>query len=433
MTVSSTISKAGPYTGNGVTTAFPFAFKVFTKADVQVVRATAAGVETVLVLDSDYSVSVNTNQTSNPGGTITYPISGSPLSAILTLTASGNVSYTQGTSLPVGGAFNAAVVEAALDRVTLLTQQLLEQVSRAVKVSISSGIDPTAYLTSIAASVTAAATSAAASAASAALSVANSANVTTVAGISANVTTVAGISANVTTVAGIAPNVTTVAGISADVTAVKNNAANVTAVAGNATNINAVAGNATNINAVVSNATNVNTVASISAAVSTVSTNIAAVVSAQTNLAAIIAAPTKAAEAAQSAADAANAVTNAIGVTVAGLATTETFTKAQRGAVLALTDAATITIDLALSNNFSVTLAGSRTLANPTNIVAGQSGVITITQDATGSRALAFGSVFKFASGAAIALTTAASSVDDLAYYVESSTRIVVKALGDAR
>ena len=423
MTVSSTISKAGPYTGNGVTTAFPFAFKVFTKADVQVVRATAAGVETVLVLDSDYSVSVNTNQTSNPGGTITYPISGSPLSAILTLTASGNVSYTQGTSLPVGGAFNAAVVEAALDRVTLLTQQLLEQVSRAVKVSISSGIDPTAYLTSIAASVTAAATSAAASAASAALSVANSANVTTVAGISANVTTVAGISANVTTVAGIAPNVTTVAGISADVTAVKNNAANVTAVAGNATNINAV----------VSNATNVNTVASISAAVSTVSTNIAAVVSAQTNLAAIIAAPTKAAEAAQSAADAANAVTNAIGVTVAGLATTETFTKAQRGAVLALTDAATITIDLALSNNFSVTLAGSRTLANPTNIVAGQSGVITITQDATGSRALAFGSVFKFASGAAIALTTAASSVDDLAYYVESSTRIVVKALGDAR
>ena len=155
MTVSSTISKAGPYAGNGVTTAFPFAFKIFTKADVQVVRATTAGVETILVLDSDYSVSVNTNQTSNPGGTITYPISGAPLSAILTLTASGNVSYTQGTSLPVGGAFNAAVVEAALDRVTLLTQQLLEQVSRAVKVSISSGIDPAAYLTSIAAAVTA--------------------------------------------------------------------------------------------------------------------------------------------------------------------------------------------------------------------------------------------------------------------------------------
>ena len=115
------------------------------------------------------------------------------------------------------------------------------------------------------------------------------------------------------------------------------------------------------------------------------------------------------------------------------LATAQSFTAAQRGAVVSLTDGATITPDFSLSNNFSVTLAGSRTLANPTNIVAGQSGVITITQDATGSRALAFGSYWKFSSGAAIALTTAASSVDDLAYYVESSTRIVVKALGDAR
>ena len=111
----------------------------------------------------------------------------------------------------------------------------------------------------------------------------------------------------------------------------------------------------------------------------------------------------------------------------------QTFSVAQRGAVVALTDGATITPDFAAGNNYSVTLGGNRTLANPTNIVAGQSGVITVTQDGTGSRTLAFGSYFKFSAGAAPTLTTTAAAVDDLAYYVESATRIVVKALGDAR
>jgi hypothetical protein len=54
------------------------------------------------------------------------------------------------------------------------------------------------------------------------------------------------------------------------------------------------------------------------------------------------------------------------------------FTAAQRGAITALTDGATITPDFALANNFSVTLAGNRTLANPTNLIAGQSGSIFI-------------------------------------------------------
>ena len=101
------------------------------------------------------------------------------------------------------------------------------------------------------------------------------------------------------------------------------------------------------------------------------------------------------------------------------------------GTITALTDGATITPDFSVSNNFSVTLAGNRTLANPTNAVAGQSGVITITQDATGSRTLAYGSLWKFASGTAPALTTTASAVDVLAYYVESATRITARLLGD--
>ena len=117
------------------------------------------------------------------------------------------------------------------------------------------------------------------------------------------------------------------------------------------------------------------------------------------------------------------AVTNAV----------QSFTVAQRGTITALTDGATITPDFAAANNFSVTLGGSRTLANPTNLTAGQSGTIVITQDGTGSRTLAYGSYFKFAGGTAPTLTSTSASVDVIAYYVESSTRITARILNDVK
>lgn len=111
----------------------------------------------------------------------------------------------------------------------------------------------------------------------------------------------------------------------------------------------------------------------------------------------------------------------------------QTFTVAQRGAVSTLTDGTTITPDFAAANNFSVTLGGNRTLANPTNLTAGQSGVIRIAQDGTGSRTLAYGSYFKFPQGTAPTLTTTASAVDVLCYYVESTTRITARLMADVK
>ena len=131
--------------------------------------------------------------------------------------------------------------------------------------------------------------------------------------------------------------------------------------------------------------------------------------------------------------DVANAATARSNLGAAALAVAQTFTAAQRGTVSALTDGATITPDFAVANNFSVTLGGNRTLANPSNLTAGQSGVIVITQDGTGSRTLAYGSYFKFANGTAPTLTTTASAVDVLAYYVESSTRITARLIGDVK
>jgi hypothetical protein len=105
--------------------------------------------------------------------------------------------------------------------------------------------------------------------------------------------------------------------------------------------------------------------------------------------------------------------------------TAQTYTAGQRGEITALTDGATITPDFADSNNFSVTLGGNRTLANPSNLVAGQSGSIFLTQDGTGSRVLSWGSYWDFAGGGiAPTLSTAASAVDRVDYIVRSSTSI---------
>jgi hypothetical protein len=92
--------------------------------------------------------------------------------------------------------------------------------------------------------------------------------------------------------------------------------------------------------------------------------------------------------------------------------------------ITTLTDGTTITPDFSASNNFTVTLGGNRTLANPTNLVAGQSGSIFVVQDATGSRTLAYGAYFKFSGGVTPVLTTTANAVDSIDYIVRSSTNI---------
>jgi hypothetical protein len=112
------------------------------------------------------------------------------------------------------------------------------------------------------------------------------------------------------------------------------------------------------------------------------------------------------------------------GTDYAGIDTAQTFTKGQRGEITVLTDGATITPDLADSNNFSVTLGGNRTLANPTNTVAGQSGSIFITQDGTGSRTLAYGTNYDFAGGTAPTLSTTAGAIDRIDYVVRTATSI---------
>ena len=92
--------------------------------------------------------------------------------------------------------------------------------------------------------------------------------------------------------------------------------------------------------------------------------------------------------------------------------------------ITALSDGATITIDMATACHHSVTLGGNRTFAAPSNQVVGQSGSIFISQDSGGSRTATFNSAFKFNGGTAPTLTTTALATDRIDYIIKSSNVI---------
>ena len=115
---------------------------------------------------------------------------------------------------------------------------------------------------------------------------------------------------------------------------------------------------------------------------------------------------------------------NAKGVGDALLATAQNWTAGQRGEITALTSASTVTPDMADSNHFSCTMAHNITFANPSNLTAGQTGSIFLTQDGTGSRTASWGTYWDWAGGTAPTLTTTAAAVDRIDYVVRSTTSI---------
>jgi len=134
MSISSETRKAGPYDGNDSTTDFAFAFKVFAESDLRVITTTA-GVETVQALTTNYTVSLNADQNTSPGGTVTMlsaPATGS------TLTITSDVPNTQPVNLVNLGGFYPSVINDALDRATIQIQQLEDANDRSIKIPVSS-------------------------------------------------------------------------------------------------------------------------------------------------------------------------------------------------------------------------------------------------------------------------------------------------------
>ena len=159
MTVSTSVYKAGPYAGSGTTGPFTVTFRFLANSHLRVIKTSTTGSETTLNLGVDYSVT----GAGGASGTVTLT---SPLLTGEKLTIVRNVPLTQETDYVANDSFPAESHEQALDKLTMITQQLAEEVDRAVKVLPSSTDDPDDLIASVKTSEQNAAASAASAAAS---------------------------------------------------------------------------------------------------------------------------------------------------------------------------------------------------------------------------------------------------------------------------
>ncbi len=138
MTVNTTASKI-TYNGNGATTVWPFSFPAVAASDLSIYYTDTAGTATLLN-PTQYSVGLNAAIPPNPtaiGGSVTYPLSGSPIAVGTFLTILRTLPDVQSTSLANQGNTYPAVVEQALDYLTMLDQQSLDLLGRAIVVAVS--------------------------------------------------------------------------------------------------------------------------------------------------------------------------------------------------------------------------------------------------------------------------------------------------------
>ncbi len=141
MTVENVSRRAGPFTGDGSTKAFPFEFKVFASSNLVVYTSEADenAVATVLKAGDDYSVSLNADQDENPGGTVTLTAAledGHRLAIISGIAADQQVKITNYDR------FYPTTFNDEFDKLTILVQQLVEQVSRALITDPTDSITP---------------------------------------------------------------------------------------------------------------------------------------------------------------------------------------------------------------------------------------------------------------------------------------------------
>ena len=122
--------------------------------------------------------------------------------------------------------------------------------------------------------------------------------------------------------------------------------------------------------------------------------------------------------------------TDAISIASSGVTT---FSAAVVGATDTDTsNTGSVTLDFAANQNFVLTFTGNVTLANPSTEAVGQSGIIVCIQDGTGSRTLSLGTDYETAGGSGITLSTAASAVDVIPYFVKASNSIQLGAVQKA-
>ena len=116
------------------------------------------------------------------------------------------------------------------------------------------------------------------------------------------------------------------------------------------------------------------------------------------------------------------------GVNITG--TVRAYSKQQNFSTATLTDGANISWNLDDEQVAKVTLAGNRTLDNPTNLVDGGTYILRVIQDATGSRTLSYGTAYKWVGGVAPTLTTTANGIDIISFVSDGTNMYGVISQG---
>jgi hypothetical protein len=138
MTISSTTVKVS-YSGNSSTTVFAYTFKILDDDEIQVIIRSSTGTETVKTKTTHYTVS---GVGSSGGGNITFltaPVTGE------TVVLKRNTTRTQETDYVANDPFPANSHEEALDRVTMIAQEIQEELGRAIKLSKTNTITSTEF------------------------------------------------------------------------------------------------------------------------------------------------------------------------------------------------------------------------------------------------------------------------------------------------
>ena len=129
MSISSVTSKI-IYTGDGTTKVFPYPFRILAQGDLTVTRYyEATGSTSVLVLNTDYAVS---GAGESAGGNVTLTGSYTSLPSGSKLVIQREMDLTQGVDYVENDVFSAETHERALDRLTMITQQLKEFIDRSL-------------------------------------------------------------------------------------------------------------------------------------------------------------------------------------------------------------------------------------------------------------------------------------------------------------
>lgn len=134
---------AGPYVGDGTgQKTFSFGFLIFDESDVYVAVAASSDSEpSDLQQGTDYTVSMNADQSATPGGTITLT-SESGLAKDAVLVIGSAVDYTQTLDLTNYTRFAPERITTELDRIVVMIQQIVELLGRVVQVPPTSSISP---------------------------------------------------------------------------------------------------------------------------------------------------------------------------------------------------------------------------------------------------------------------------------------------------